>query len=227
MTTSAPKPTPAAKSSSGGVTDIKCVVIGDGAVGKTCMLLSFTQNAFPQTYVATVFDNMEKMMAVDGKTVRLQLWDTAGQEEYDRLRNLCFPQSDLFLICYAVDSKASLKNVVDKWYPEIKQYRGPNVAVILVCTKIDLRDEFEKAAKNPSLPAEEKQKVQQQLRSLVPHEEGEKVARELGLTRHVECSARTQKGLTEVFQTAVRCVLNPQKVPTASTAKKGACCTIL
>ncbi|XP_032881428.1 rho-related GTP-binding protein RhoQ isoform X2 [Amblyraja radiata] len=90
---------------------LKCVVIGDGAVGKTCLLMSYANDAFPEEYVPTVFDHYAVTVTVGGKQYLLGLYDTAGQEDYDRLRPLSYPMTDVFLICFSVVNPASFQNI--------------------------------------------------------------------------------------------------------------------
>jgi len=172
--------------------NIKCVVVGDGAVGKTCLLISYTTNAFPGEYIPTVFDNYSANVMVDGKPINLGLWDTAGQEDYDRLRPLSYPQTDVFLVCFSVVSTPSFKNVKLKWIPEINHH-APGVPIILVGTKSDLRNDSE---------------TQAQLRAknltMVAQGEIEQMVNEVNAVKYIECSALTQEGLKSVFDEAIR-----------------------
>jgi len=193
---------------------IKCVVVGDGAVGKTCLLISFTTNAFPGEYIPTVFDNYSANVMVDGKPISLGLWDTAGQEDYDRLRPLSYPQTDVFLICFSIISPPSFENVTSKWYPEVSHHCA-KVPIVLVGTKLDLRDDHD---------TQEKLR-QKHKRGPITVEEGEQKAREINAYKYLECSALTQKGLKVVFDEAIRAVLNPPV--TKSGGKSKGKCTLL
>jgi Ras-related C3 botulinum toxin substrate 1 len=185
------------------------VVVGDGAVGKTCLLISYTTNAFPGEYIPTVFDNYSANVMVDGSPVQLGLWDTAGQEDYDRLRPLSYPQTDVFLICYAIISPHSFDNVRAKWAPEIK-FHQPNAPIILVGTKSDLRNH------KPTLS-----QLQSKGLRVITAGEAEERRQEIGAVMHLECSAITQDGLKQVFDEAINAAL--AKKPSAQNN----CCTVL
>lgn len=176
---------------------IKCVVVGDGAVGKTCLLISYTTNAFPGEYIPTVFDNYSATVMVDQKTISLGLWDTAGQEDYDRLRPLSYPQTDVFLICFSLVSPPSFENVKTKWHPEISHH-APQTSILLVGTKLDLRED-------PNTI----EKLKERRMAPIQYTQGAGMARDLGFVKYLECSALTQKGLKTVFDEAIRAVLNP------------------
>lgn len=182
-----------------GTVMLKCVVVGDGAVGKTCLLMSYANDAFPEEYVPTVFDHYAVTVTVGGKQYLLGLYDTAGQEDYDRLRPLSYPMTDVFLICFSVVNPASFQNVKEEWVPELKEY-APNVPFLLVGTQIDLRDDPKTLARLNDL----KEKP-------VSMEQGQKLAKEIGACCYVECSALTQKGLKTVFDEAIIAILTPKK----------------
>jgi len=188
--------------------NIKCVIVGDGAVGKTCLLISYTSNAFPHEYVPTIFDNYRANVKVDGKVVSLGLWDTAGQEDYDRLRPLSYPGSDVILICYSTNSHHSLENVTTKWLPEIQQH-APNAPVILVGTKSDLRQDADPNKRT----------------GLVQRPEAEQVAKKINAVKYMECSALTQNGLKELFEECIRAAL--QKQTRSKEKKTGSCCSMM
>ncbi|KAL9297690.1 hypothetical protein ACSQ67_023586 [Phaseolus vulgaris] len=137
---------------------IKCVTVGDGAVGKTCMLISYTSNTFPTDYVPTVFDNFSANVVVDGSIVNLGLWDTAGQEDYNRLRPLSYRGADVFLLAFSLISKASYENISKKG-EELKKAIG--AAVYIECcskTQQNVKAVFDAAIKVVLQPPKSKKK---------------------------------------------------------------------
>jgi len=190
---------------------VKCVTVGDGAIGKTCMLISYTAKAFPTEHIPTVFDNYRANVMVDGQVVNLGLWDTAGQEDYDKLRPLSYQQTDVFLIAFAVSSPASFENVKGKWFPEVTNH-CPGVPYILIGTKSDLRT---------AKPTDEGK-----AQTFVTIEQAQERAKEMKAVLYMECSALSQEGLQTLFEQVIRTGIEFQKRKPASTAG-GGCCTVL
>ncbi|AWP02473.1 Rho-related GTP-binding protein RhoC [Scophthalmus maximus] len=184
----------------------KLVIVGDGACGKTCLLIVFSKDQFPEVYVPTVFENYIADIEVDGKQVELALWDTAGQEDYDRLRPLSYPDTDVILMCFSIDSPDSLENIPEKWTPEVKHF-CPNVPIILVGNKKDLR--------NDEHTRRELAKMKQEP---VKIEEGRDMASRISAFGYLECSAKTKDGVREVFEMATRAALQVRK-----RKKRGGC----
>lgn len=212
---------------------VKCVVIGDGAVGKTSLLISYTTNTFPGDYVPTVFDNYTTTISLRDpnynssdhldnqdlhstaisshsnehlKIFKLNLWDTAGQEEYDRLRPLSYPQTDIFLICFSVTERNSFRNVIDKWLPELKTnsnienseifIKFKKYPILLVGTKSDLSDSINENDPN-----------------FISRDEINQIVQENCFMSYVECSAMAQTGVREVFEKAIdNVVFEPERL---------------
>jgi len=181
----------------GSDTRIKLVVVGDGAVGKTSMLISFAKGTFPETYVPTVFENYTAQIEHNDKKVLLHLWDTAGQEDYDRLRPLSYPGSDIVLLCFSLVTESSFDSVREKWYPEVDHY-VKDVPTILVGTKSDLRD-----AKLPDPSTGEFNPVDS--------EKAQEMANSIGAEKFIEVSAKTTHNLKQLFQESVSIVLAARK----------------
>ncbi|KAJ1565669.1 GTP-binding protein Rho1, partial [Cladochytrium tenue] len=161
----------------------KLLVVGDGACGKTCLLMVYSKNEFPTDHIPNVCETYMSNVVLDGRLVELTLWDTAGQEEYDDLRRLSYPYTNVVLICFSVDSPDSLENIESKWYPEVLYY-CPRLPIVLVCCKKDLR-----------FDARTIQTLRENNQAPVTSMQGLEVATKIGAYRYVECSARTGEGV--------------------------------
>ena len=93
---------------------IKMVVIGDGGVGKTSLIKCYAHDQFPEEHVPTILDCYSAEVNINNRPLSLQIWDSAGQDDYIRLRPLGYANADVFLICYAVSDRDSFVNVTKK-----------------------------------------------------------------------------------------------------------------
>ncbi|KAF4986530.1 hypothetical protein FGRMN_10799 [Fusarium graminum] len=174
---------------------------------QACASVLHTVSAFPATIIVMlgansdffylVFDNYAVTVMIGDEPYTLGLFDTAGQEDYDRLRPLSYPQTDVFLVCFSVTSPASFENVREKWFPEVRHH-CPGVPCLIVGTQVDLRDD-------PSV----REKLSKQKMQPVRREDGERMAKDLGAVKYVECSALTQYKLKDVFDEAIVAALEP------------------
>jgi len=173
----------------------KLVIVGDGACGKTSLLCVFAMGEFPKEYEPTIFENYVAEIRLDGKPVQLALWDTAGQEEYERLRPLSYSKAHVILIAFSIDTPDSLENVTVKWIEEVRSICGANVPVILVGCKADLR---------PSLASQTAPGTRDADLPYVTRARGEAVAASIGARTYKECSSMRNEGVDDVFEAATR-----------------------
>jgi len=190
-----PQDSPSLKSINGhpasNANKIKCVFIGDGAVGKTSLIISYTTNGYPSEYVPTAIDTYHVVVHVDDQPLTLELCDTPGQDDFDTLRPLVYPQTDVFLLCFSVVMPSTFQNVREKWIPEIRS-QSLSVPIVLVGTQSDLRADAKTLV---GLRNSKEQPIQEA--------EARKLAQTLGCETYVESSSLTQKNLKEVFDNAI------------------------
>ncbi|KPP60007.1 rho-related BTB domain-containing protein 1-like, partial [Scleropages formosus] len=197
------------------VETIKCVVVGDNAVGKTRLICAracnttLSQYQILSTHVPTVWaidqyrvcqEVLERSRdIVDEVSVSLRLWDTFGDHHKDR--RFAYGRSDVVVLCFSIANPSSLHHVKTMWYPEIKHF-CPRTPVILVGCQLDLRYADLEAVNRARRPLARPIKP----RDILPPESGREVAKELGIP-YYETSVFDQFGIKDTFDNAIRAAL--------------------
>ncbi|NWI89928.1 RHOF protein, partial [Pitta sordida] len=195
-------------------TEVKAVVVGDGGCGKTSLLVAFARGDFPTVYVPTVFEKYTASLQLAGKPVTIHLWDTAGQEDYDRLRPLSYSDASVVLICFDVTDPSSFENIPTKWYPEVNHF-CQGVPVLLVGCKTDLRQD------QGAL-----QKLRDRRMEPISRQQGEAMARQVRAVSYMECSARYQENIGNIFAAACSAALSATRRKQRGK-KSWKCCVLL
>lgn len=162
---------------------IKLLLIGDSGVGKSCLLLRFSEDSFTPSFITTIgIDFKIRTIDIDGKRVKLQIWDTAGQERFRTITTVYYRGAMGILLVYDVTDRKSFENV-RTWFGNVEQHASEDVNKILIGNKCDW---------------EEKRQVSR--------EEGEQLADSLGVP-FVEASAKANIKVEEAFMQLARQIL--------------------
>ena len=117
------------------------IIVGDGGVGKTSLLISYAKHKFPDNYVPSVYDNFSTNLTIDNENILLCVQDVGIASDYKKIRQLDYLYKDFFIVCFSLVWPKTMENIEKQWIPEIRE-KCPTSPIILVGTKSDLRDDF-------------------------------------------------------------------------------------
>lgn len=155
---------------------LKVVLVGDTKVGKSCILSRFVQGTFDRNMPATIGAAfLTKVIQTPNGNVRLQLWDTAGQEKFRSLAPMYYRSAAVAVLVYDVTSKSSLDGLED-WAAEIADKAPTNIKLVVIGNKADMEDE-----------------------RCISLQQGREIANQFNAVLHGETSAKTGDGINEIF----------------------------
>ena len=165
----------------------KVVLLGDMAVGKTCIIAQFTSGQFdPDTVTSSSANFRSKSIEfLDGKSIKFNIWDTMGQEKYRSMAQIFYKDARIVILVYDISNQKSFEGMKDYWYPQVKEKGPKEIILAVVANKSDLYE----------------------LRQ-VEDEEGETFAKSIGAI-FASTSARNDTGITSLFENIGRMALDP------------------
>ena len=157
----------------------KLLILGESGVGKTCLLLRYTDDFFTANHLTTVgIDFKVRVVVLENKIIKLQIWDTAGQERFRNISRIYYKGAQGIILTYDITDQSSFRNVRN-WIKQVEENAPTNVCKVLVGNKCDKSDR------------------------VVTEEEGKMLANDFGM-RFFETSAKTNQNVNEVFQFLIK-----------------------
>lgn len=193
--------------------ELKIVIVGDGGCGKTSLLMVYAKGDFPEKYAPSVFEKYVTTVSHGGKEIQLNLYDTAGQEDYDRLRPLSYQDADMVLVCYDVMNPTSFDNVTIKWHPEVRHFCR-DIPLVLIGCKTDLRKDKEHS-----------RKLKASGLAPITYVQGEETRQQINADLYLECSAKYRENVEDIFREATKRALAARRKKKQRRKKKT--CSIL
>ena len=187
--------------------NVNCVVVGDAAVGKTCMYITYKTTAFSGEYVPTAFDSMAFDVNYKDKLINLDLWDASGEDDFEQLRSISYQRADVCLIMFSIADTASFKNVSTKWHREVRDHCS-GVPIVLLGTKSDLRHDKEAI-----------EQLKSKGQAPITYGQGLSIAKKINAIKYVECSALSTIGLNDVFEAVVGAAISVQDTQIGAKAR--------
>lgn len=178
---------------------IKLLLIGDSGVGKSCLLLRFSDDQFTTSFITTIgIDFKIRTVELDGKRVKLQIWDTAGQERFRTLTSSYYRGAQGIVFVYDITRRDTFDDLAEIWQREVDMY-----STVEDCVKIVIGNKVDRAEQRA-----------------VSREEGMAFARDNGCL-FLECSAKTKVSVQEAFEELVRGVLETPSLLAETAAGDG------
>ena len=177
---------------------ITCAAVGNVLVGRSTLFVRYTKGEYPSYIPPSLWEEYAATVTVNGEPYTLQMYNTAGDEDYDRLRPIFYQNADVIMLCFSVVDPCSYENITDRWRPEVHNF-CPNVPIVLVGMKLDLRDD------NFTL-----RDLKAKRERPITHNEGLEMQHKIGAVAYLECSALTKEGVNKVFHAVVSAVLTPR-----------------
>ena len=175
---------------------IKCVAVGNVLVGRSTLFVRYTKGEYPSyCFSPSPWEEYAATLTVNGEPYTLEMYNMAGDDEYDRFKPLIYQNADVIMLCFSVVDPCSYENITEKWWPELHNF-CPNVSIVLVGMKLDLRDDKFTLR---DLKAKHERPI--------THNEGLEMQHKIGAVAYLECSALTKEGVQKVFHAVVSAAL--------------------